>query len=151
MLESDYRDENCSVARTLEVVGERWTLLIVRELLIRSRRFAEIQRNLGIAKNVLTVRLAKLVALGIVEKTPYTQARNWNDYRLTRKGADLLPVLTALMVWGDRYAAPDGPPLILQHECGHPAGHKVVCAYCGDDVILRTVEFVDGPGAKATQ
>jgi DNA-binding HxlR family transcriptional regulator len=151
MLESDYRGENCSVARTLEVVGERWTLLIVRELLIRSRRFAEIQRNLGIAKNVLTVRLAKLVELGIVEKTPYTQARNWNDYRLTRKGADLLPVLTALMVWGDRYAAPDGPPLILQHECGHPAGHKVVCAYCGDDVILRTVEFVDGPGAKATQ
>ena len=149
MLDNNYNGQNCSAARALEVVGERWTLLIVRELFVRPRRFAEIQRELGIAKNVLTARLAKLVELEIVEKQPYTEARDWNDYRLTRKGADLFPVLNALMVWGDRYAAPDGPPLILQHECGHAAGHRLVCAYCGDDIILRTIEFVDGPGARS--
>jgi DNA-binding HxlR family transcriptional regulator len=148
MLNSEYSGENCSVARALEVVGERWTLLIVRDLLTGPHRFAELQRKLGIAKNVLTVRLQKLVDEGIAEKVPYTGARNWNDYRLTRKGKDLFPVLSALMAWGDRYAAPQGgPPLIFEHECGHAAGHKMVCAYCGDDLIPRTVRVIPGPGA----
>ena len=84
---------NCSIARSLESVGERWTLLIVRELLRRPHRFAELERKLGIAKNVLTIRLGKLVELGIVEKVAYTEARDWNDYRLSRKGKDLFPVI----------------------------------------------------------
>jgi DNA-binding HxlR family transcriptional regulator len=150
MLNSEYIGQTCSVARALEVVGERWTLLIVRDLLTGPHRFAELQGKLGIAKNVLTVRLQKLVDQGIVEKTPYTDARDWNDYRLTRKGKDLFPVLTALMAWGDRYSAPPGgPPLIFQHECGHAAGHKVVCAYCGDDIIPRSIKIIAGPGAPA--
>jgi DNA-binding HxlR family transcriptional regulator len=148
MLNSEYSGENCSVARALEVVGERWTLLIVRDLLTGPHRFAELQRKLGIAKNVLTVRLQKLVDEGIVEKTPYTGAGNRNDYRLTRKGKDLFPVLSALMAWGDRYAAPPGgPPLIFEHECGHAAGHRMVCAYCGEDLVPRTVRVIPGPGA----
>jgi DNA-binding HxlR family transcriptional regulator len=147
VLNSDYISLNCSVARSLEAVGERWTLLIIRDLLHRPHRFAELQRNLGIAKNILTMRLDKLVGLGIVEKTPYTEARDWNDYRLTRKGRDLFPVIHALTAWGDHYAAPDGPPMILQHECGHAAGHKVVCANCGDEIALRSVTIVAGPGA----
>jgi DNA-binding HxlR family transcriptional regulator len=150
MLKSEYSGENCSVARALEIVGERWTLLIIRDLLSGPHRFAELQRKLGIAKNVLTVRLQKMVDEGIVEKTPYTGARDWNDYRLTRKGKDLFPVLNALTAWGDRYAAaPGGPPLIFEHECGHAAGHRVVCAYCGDDIIPRTIKVVAGPGATA--
>src|SRR6202000_1389012 len=151
MLSSEYSGENCSVARALEVVGERWTLLIVRDLLSGPHRFAELQRKLGIAKNVLAIRLQKLVDAGIVRKTPYTEARDWNDYRLTRKGRDLFPVLSALMTWGDRYAAPPGgPPLIFEHECGHDAGHKLVCAYCGDDVIPRSVKVIPGRGAPAS-
>lgn len=150
MLNSEYAGENCSVARALEVVGERWTLLIIRDLLGRPHRFAELQRKLGIAKNVLTARLQKLVAEGIVEKKPYTGARDWNYYRLTRKGKDLFPVLNALMAWGDRYAAPPGgPPYIFKHECGHAAGHRVICAYCGDDILPRTIAIVPGPGATA--
>lgn len=148
MLKNDYTGQTCSMARALEVIGERWTLLIVRDLLSGPQRFAELQRNLGVAKNILAVRLQKLVDEGIAEKTPYSDARDWNDYRLTRKGKDLFPVLAALTAWGDRYAAPPGgPPLIFEHECGHAVGNKVVCAYCGDDVIPRSIKMVAGPGA----
>lgn len=147
VLQSDYRGQSCSIARALEDVGERWTLLIVRELLRRPHRFGELERKLGIAKNVLTTRLDKLLELQIVEKVPYTESRDWNDYRLTRKGKDLFPVISALMAWGDKYEAPDGPPVILEHECGHAAGHKLVCAYCGDDIVPRAVRVTSGPGA----
>jgi DNA-binding HxlR family transcriptional regulator len=147
MLKSEYEGQNCSIARALEAVGERWTLLIVRELLRRPHRFAELEDKLAIAKNVLAARLTKLVDLGVVEKVPYTDARDWNDYRLTRKGKDLFPVISALMAWGDRYEAPNGPPVIFEHECGHPVGHKMVCAHCGTGVSLRTLRVVAGPGA----
>lgn len=147
MLNSDYRGQSCSIARALENVGERWTLLIVRELLRRPHRFAELERKLAVAKNVLTSRLDKLVKLEIVEKVPYTEARDWNDYRLTRKGQDLFPVISALMAWGDKHEAPNGPPVVLEHECGHAAGHKLVCAYCGDDIVPRAVRVTPGPGA----
>ncbi|MBH0777920.1 winged helix-turn-helix transcriptional regulator [Nocardia bovistercoris] len=147
MLNNDYTGQNCSISRALEAVGERWTLLIVRELMRRPHRFAELERKLRIAKNILTVRLEKLVALGIAEKVPYSDSRDRNEYRLTRKGRDLFPVLSALMAWGDRYSAPDGPPVIFEHECGHAAGHKLVCAYCGDDVGLRSIRAIAGPGA----
>jgi DNA-binding HxlR family transcriptional regulator len=147
MLNSDYAGQNCSVARSLELVGERWTLLIVRELLRRPHRFAELQAKLGIAKNVLATRLEKLVARGIAEKVPYTDARDWNEYRLTRMGYDLFPVISALMAWGDRYAAPDGAPVVYEHSCGHPTGHRVVCAHCGEEVVGTAVTTVAGPGA----
>lgn len=147
MLKNDYAGQNCSIARSLEVVGERWTLLIVRELLRRPHRFAELEAKLRIAKNVLTARLNKLVDDGIVEKVPYTDARDWNDYQLTRKGKDLFPVVNALLAWGDKYEAPHGPPVIFQHVCGHPAGHKLVCAHCGERVSPRQLRVVAGPGA----
>ena len=147
MLNSDYQGQNCSIARSLAVVGARWPLRIVRELLRRPHRFAELESKLGIAKNILTNRLNKLVELDVVERVPYTDARDWNDYRLTRKGRDLFPVISALMAWGDKYEAPDGPPVIFEHECGHAAGHKLVCAYCGDDVVPRGIKVIAGPGA----
>lgn len=147
MLQSEYTGQNCSIARSLEAVGERWTLLIVRELLRGPQRFGHLEQTLGIAKNVLATRLDKLVDREIVEKVPYSDTRDWNEYRLTRKGRDLFPVINALMAWGDRYDSPDGPPVVLEHHCGHPAGHRVVCEHCGEDLRLRDVRSVDGPGA----
>ncbi len=143
MLRSDYDGQSCSVARALEVVGERWTLLIVRELLRRPRRFSELERRLGIAKNVLAKRLDKLGELGVVE-----QGADSTEYRLTAKGEDLFPVVQALMAWGDRHAAPDGAPAVFEHECGHAAGHRVVCEHCGDPVVAGNVRVTAGPGLR---
>ena len=109
MLGSTYEGQNCSIARALESVGERWTLLIVRELLRGPQRFSDLAAALDISKNVLAARLDKLVDLKIVAKSQYEAARDWNEYSLTRKGYDLFPVVNALMAWGDRYEAPDRP------------------------------------------
>jgi DNA-binding HxlR family transcriptional regulator len=147
MLNSDYVDQNCSVARALEIVGERWTLLIIRQLLRGPHRFAELERALEVSKNVLTTRLEKLVEQGMVTKERYSETREWYRYRLTRKGSDFFPVISALMAWGDEYAAPDGPPVVFEHECGHPTGHKLVCAHCGEEVRPRAVRVLPGPGA----
>lgn len=148
MLGSEYSGQNCSLARTLEVVGERWTLLIVRELIRRPNRFSVLQRRLGVAKNVLAARLDKLVAHHIVEKVEVERARDWNDYRLTAKGRDLYPVVGALMAWGDAHAAPDGKPVIVYHSCGGPAGHRLVCEECGEVVDASSIHAHAGPGWK---
>lgn len=144
-MNSTYTQQNCSIARALEAVGERWTLLIIRELLRRPRRFAELERTLGIAKNVLTNRLAKLVGLEIIEAVPVSDTRDWNSYELTRKGKDLFPVLSALMAWGDQYAAPAGPPVVFEHR-GHPTGHKLVCQHCAEDLRIDDLRVKAGPG-----
>jgi DNA-binding HxlR family transcriptional regulator len=145
MLKNDYTDQDCSVARALEVVGERWTLLIVRELLKRPCRFLELERTLNIAKNILTNRLEKMIALGIIEKAPLSPSRDWSDYRLTNKGRDLFPVVNALMAWGDNHAAPNGPPLVLKHTCGGIPGHKLVCQCCGDELHVQDLRIAKGP------
>ena len=146
MLKNDYADQNCSVARTLEAVGERWTLLIVRDLLVKPSRFSSLERHLAISKNMLATRLEKLVSLGIAEKLPYDQARDWNTYQLTRKGSDLYPVISALMAWGDAYDSPFGAPAFFEHTCGHAAGHALVCEACGLPVNADTVKGRTGPG-----
>src|SRR5688572_12236294 len=108
MLNSTYETQVCSAARTLEVVGERWTLLILREAFLGIRRFDEIQEDLGIARNILSTRLQKLVEHGVLEK-------RGRDYVLTEKGLDLWPVLHSLLVWGDTHeVAPGGPPMLLR-------------------------------------
>jgi len=139
MLKKDYSGQDCSIARALEVVGERWTLLIIRELINGKRRFSEIERGLGIAKNVLTNRLENLLALGVVKTDAISPGGEWVEYRLTRQGKDLFPVINALMAWGDKYVSPDGPPVTLLHRCGGKAGHRVVCACCGEDLSLKDV------------
>ena len=146
MLKNDYADQNCSVARTLEAVGERWTLLIVRDLLVKPSRFSSLERHLAISKNMLATRLEKLVSLGIAEKVSYDQARDWNTYQLTRKGSDLYPVISALMAWGDAYDSPFGAPAFFEHTCGHAAGHALVCQACGLPVDAQTVTGRRGPG-----
>jgi DNA-binding HxlR family transcriptional regulator len=146
VLGNEYEGQSCSIARALEAIGERWTLLIVRELLHRPRRFAELERRLAIAKNVLSARLEKLVRLGVVETTPVDELRDWNVYRLTRRGRDLFPVISALMAWGDTYFAPQGAPALFQHSCGKPAGHHLMCEACGDSVDADSIIGIPGPG-----
>src|ERR671919_1638962 len=110
MLRREY-DQTCSIARTLEVLGERWTLLIIRDIFNRRRRFEQIQENLGVARNVLSARLQWLVDEGILEKRPYQQRPQRFEYFLTQKGLDLWPVMISLLAWGDRHLAGDsGPP-----------------------------------------
>lgn len=115
MLGRDYKGQNCSIARALEIVGERWTLLIIRDVFLGLRRFDEIRDNLGIARNVLTDRLARLVDEGILERTAYSERPVRYEYRLTKKGQDLRIALTALRQWGDEYLV-DKPPRELRRK-----------------------------------
>lgn len=121
----------CSVAGTLAVIGEKWSLLVLREAFLGVRRFAEFERNLGAPKAVLTGRLGTLVEQGILDRVPYRAegARVRHEYRLTDKGRDLYPTLVALMTWGDRYLVEDAPPpLALHHrECGAAVHLQLVC------------------------
>jgi len=126
MLRHDYEGQNCSVARSLELVGERWTLLIVRDAFLGRHRFEEFQASLGIARNILTDRLAKLVDHGIFERVRYQERPDRYEYRLTDKGRDLRLPLLALMEWGDRYLSPS-PPRIARRVSDHtPVGVAIV-------------------------
>ncbi len=147
MLGSEYERQNCSVARSLELIGERWSLLIVRDLLGGDCRFSDLERGLGVAKNVLAARLSKLVGAGIAEKAGL-QGSALSTYRLTSKGRDLFPVIAALMLWGDAYLAPDGPPVTLKHRCGADYVAAPTCAVCGESLDALSVHGVPGPGGS---
>jgi DNA-binding HxlR family transcriptional regulator len=135
MLKRDYPTQYCSVASTLEIIGERWTILILRDIFLGVRRFEDLQRNLGVARNILQTRLERLVEAGIIRKRPYSERPLRHEYRLTEKGADLWPVLVSLLKWGDRYAIEGEPPMILQHrECGGEIDDRRRCMTCGVDV-----------------
>ena len=130
MSEALWDRSRCSVAGTLAVVGEKWSLLVLREAFLGIRRFADFQRNLGAPKAVLTDRLATLVEQGILRRVPYQAEgeRQRHEYRLTAKGIDLYPTLVALMRWGDKYLADDVPPLALEHrDCGSPVHLALMC------------------------
>ena len=139
---------HCSVAQCLEVVGEWWSMLIVRDAFLGVTRFDEFQERLGISRNILNQRLNHLVAAGILEKIPYSRHPPRYDYRLTDKGRDLWPVLTAMRQWGDRYRAPAGPPVSLVHRhCGQVSEAVLTCSSCGEPMDARDVQAVAGPGA----
>jgi DNA-binding HxlR family transcriptional regulator len=150
MLGNRYENQTCSIAATLEVVGERWSLLIVRNVLLGLRRFEEMQQNLGIARNVLQSRLAGLVEQGVLERRAYQQRPPRYEYRLTEKGLDLWPTIVALMQWGDSHAvAPAGPPVLLEHrDCGGAVDEHRICARCGERLEVRDVRALPGPGAS---
>jgi DNA-binding HxlR family transcriptional regulator len=148
MLPRTYEDQNCSIARALEVLGDRWTILVMREAFMRVRRFDDFQRNLGVARNVLTDRLARLVEEGILVRVPYQDRPARFEYRLTEKGLDLCPVLITLMQFGDRYYAPDGPPIVVTHEdCGGTMDAHRICTKCGAKLTAKQVRAHAGPGA----
>jgi DNA-binding HxlR family transcriptional regulator len=125
----------CSVARTLDVVGEWWTMLIVRDALLGVTRFEDFHRRLGLARTVLAARLERLVGAGVMERQMYCERPPRAEYVLTDKGRDLWPVIVAMMRWGDRWeAGQDGPPLTLQHTCGHDITSAQNCNGCGEPI-----------------
>ena len=148
MLGRTYEAEVCSIARALEVVGERWSVLMVRNALFAgSTRFSDFQRSLGIAPNILKTRLDGFVDAGIMRRQRYSEQPALYEYLLTEKGRDLAPALIALTEWGDRWAAPDGPPILYRHSaCGSELSHQVVCATCGRVDDAAEVQALPGPG-----
>jgi DNA-binding HxlR family transcriptional regulator len=142
-----FADMDCSVAQCLEVVGEWWTMLILRDCFLGVTRFDDFQRRLGISRNILQQRLARLVDEGVLVRVAYQDHPPRYDYRLTDKGRDLWPVINAMRQWGDQYAAPSGPPLQLTHKaCGTVTGAVEVCAACGEPVGARDFKAAPGPG-----
>jgi DNA-binding HxlR family transcriptional regulator len=152
MLPRHYDSQVCSVARTLEVVGDRWTMLILRDVLLGVGRFDEFQRRLGIARNTLTDRLQRLVDDGVLERRRYQERPERFEYRLTDKGRDLWPVVVSMMKWGDRYLAPDGPPRIVRHrDCGGEIDEHLSCQRCGQRLWAGDTVTEPGPGAARSE
>jgi len=150
MLGQDYTGQNCSIARALEVLGERWTLLILRDSFHGVARFDDFHRRLGLARSVLTARLQRLCDHGVLERRLYQERPDRYEYRLTEMGRELFPVLVGLRRWGDRHLAPAGPPLTMHHvDCGGEATAHVVCDGCGADLGAADVHPRIGPGLQA--
>ncbi|HLZ71853.1 MAG TPA: helix-turn-helix domain-containing protein [Dehalococcoidia bacterium] len=150
MLGNTYERQNCSAARALEVVGERWSLLIVRDALFGGlTRFTDFLRSLGLARNVLSARLDSLVEAGVMERSPGEDSP-YDEYHLTEKGRDLAAVVIALTGWGDRWAAPDGPPIVFRHDsCGGDVVQQLVCSGCQRILRAEQVDAHPGPGLAA--
>jgi DNA-binding HxlR family transcriptional regulator len=150
MLRRDYEGQNCSIARTLELVGERWTLLIIRDAFLGRRRFDEFHESLGVASNILSNRLERLVQAGILERVRYQERPVRNEYRLTARGRELRVPLAALMHWGDKHLAPAGAPIVLGHDgCEGTLSTQLVCSECGPLESAERVRAQPGPGSLA--
>lgn len=147
-----YSSENCSIGRTLDVVGEKWTLLVLREAFYGVRRFDDFARSLGCARNILSARLATLVAEGLLTREPYREPgrRTRVEYRLTEKGHELFPVLVVLLQWGDRWEGDaEGPAVEIRHrECGETVSVRMSCAAGHGPLTARDVEPIPGAGAR---
>jgi DNA-binding HxlR family transcriptional regulator len=148
----EYDSANCAIGAAVGIIGERPTFLVLREAFNGVRRFDDMQRRTGLPRQVLSQRLARLVAEGLLRKVPYREAgqRSRDEYRLTDKGLDLYPVLVAMMQWGDRYAVgPAGPQVLLRHrDCGEPVRLHLSCEAGHDLESARDVTPVPGPGAR---
>jgi DNA-binding HxlR family transcriptional regulator len=147
MLKRDYEGQNCSIASALEIVGERWTLLIVRDVFLGLHRFDQFQESLGIARNVLTDRLNRLVDEGILKRVRYSDQRERYEYWLTRKGQDLLLPLTALRQWGDRYLS-EKPPTLMRRKTDHKPVVAALVPTGTDGVSVDETELIAGSGRK---
>ena len=150
MQRTQFGDMACSIARTLDVIGEPWSPLILRDVWVGMTRFDQIQADLGISRKVLTERLNHLVDSGVLERQPY-DARPRYEYRLTGKGAELLDVLIVMAGWGDRWLAGEaGPPVLHRHRaCGRISHAELRCEHCGEPMRGIDIEPMPGPGAAA--
>lgn len=148
----DYDTSNCNIAAALSIVGEKWTFLVLREAFNGVRRFDDMQRRTSAPRQILSNRLARLVAEGILRKVPYQEAgqRPRSEYRFTEKGIELFPVIAALLAWGDKYAAwAGGPAVELTHrDCGAPVQLELTCSAGHVLGSARDVTPVPGPGAR---
>jgi DNA-binding HxlR family transcriptional regulator len=140
-------ETSCSIARCLSVVGDRWTLLILREAFLGTRRFEDFQTHLGVTRHRLADRLRRLVQSDVLDRVPYQDRPQRFEYRLTEKGRDLYPVIVSLMRWGDRWmAGQEGPPVELLHRsCGRAMTPELMCPECGEAVHLEDVQVRMSP------
>jgi DNA-binding HxlR family transcriptional regulator len=147
VLYHDYPGQVCSIASSLELVGERWSLLIIRDIFRGRRRFDQIQSSLGVARNVLTARLTRLVDEDVLEKRPYQTNPERYEYFLTQKGLDLWPILMAYLGWGDKYCEPEKgkPRLIVHKKCGGEIDDRRMCLKCGKPLDVHDAESIPGP------
>jgi DNA-binding HxlR family transcriptional regulator len=152
VLPRTYDTQVCSIARALELVGDRWTILVIREAFMGTRRFEGYQRNLDCARNVLTDRLNRLVEAGVMRKRLYQERPPRYEYSLTRMGVELWPATMALKTWGDRYFAENGPPVrVLHTDCGGELDERMHCARCGAELEPSDVYAVPGPGLEGVR
>ena len=148
-----HRFDGESVGRALTLLGERWTMLVMRESFFGVRRYGQLARNLKIPRPTLSSRLRTLVDAGLLERVQYAQDPDRYEYRLTESGRDLFPAIVTLMRWGDRHlAGPEGPPIVLRHDaCGEIADPQLVCKHCGQEVDAHNVTPEPGPGFRTDQ
>jgi DNA-binding HxlR family transcriptional regulator len=150
--QTSFADFHCSLARSLEVIGDWWSPLIIRDLYLGLTRFDQLAADLGISRNLLTARLETLIAGGVVERTAYQDHPVRYRYTLTESGRDLVPALLALTAWGDRHrdVTGDGPPLRMRHAaCGRATTPTVCCSACGEPLAAADVAVTPGPGGRA--
>ncbi|HET6949581.1 MAG TPA: helix-turn-helix domain-containing protein [Acidimicrobiales bacterium] len=152
MKRTPFADWPCSIARAVDLIGDWWTPLVLREAYLGVRRFDDFQRNLGIGRNILTQRLHRLVDEEMLARRPYQERPVRHEYVLTDKGRDFYPVVAAMQRWGDRWLAGEaGPPIVLHHRlCDHDMEAQVVCSECGEPLALRDVRARRGPGFRPT-
>lgn len=137
------RPRTCSIARTLEIIGEKWAILAIREVFLGNRRFDQMVRRTGAPRDTLAARLRTLIAAGVLERVQYSPHPSRFEYRLTEAGRDLYPVIESLRTWGDRYlAGPEGPPLVLEHTCGSHLSTHLACDACGEPVRAADIRPV---------
>ena len=146
----DTSDWPCTIARSVSVLGDHWNLLIIRQACLGTRRFDDFQQSLGIGRNILTVRLNRLVDEGLIDRVEYQQNPTRHEYRLTQKGREVYPILAAMAAWGDRWlTGPEGTPLILHHTaCDHDMHSVVKCDHCDEPLDVRQVRAQPGPGYR---
>jgi DNA-binding HxlR family transcriptional regulator len=149
----EHRFDGESVGRALALVGERWTLLILREAFFGVRRYGQLARNLNIPRPTLSARLRTLVDAALLERVPYARNPDRHEYRLTDAGRDLFPAIIALMRWGDKHlAGPEGPPIVLRHNaCRELADPRLTCHHCGQEIDVHDVTPEPGPGFRTDQ
>jgi DNA-binding HxlR family transcriptional regulator len=150
MARGNFGTMHCSMARALDVIGDPWTPLVLRDLYLGLTRFDELAEDLGVARNLLARRLDHLVVGGVVERHPYQDHPPRYDYRLTASGRELVPILMALTAWGDRWVGPPaGPPIRFRHACGSIVEPAVTCPACREPFTLANVAPLPGPGHKS--
>lgn len=142
-------DEQCSLARTVAVIGDRWSLLVLRECFLRIRRFEEFQSRLGITRHLLADRLKKFVTFGVLRKVKYQDRPARYEYILTQRGLDLYPIVMSIVHWGDTHMVDErGRPLLHQHKnCGKDFDPVMICSECGEPLHAKQVHTHPGPGA----
>ncbi|KRE21822.1 helix-turn-helix domain-containing protein [Agromyces sp. Soil535] len=149
MRQTSFADMHCSIARSLEVIGDWWSPLIIRDVYLGLDRFDDLAADLGISRGLLADRLETLVAGGVLCKVPYSSRPVRHHYRLTEAGTELVPLLIALTAWGDRWRSDGVPPILFEHDvCGAHLEAHVTCASCGGEVLAGEVTPRPGPGGR---